>query len=87
MVTEGAHGQLKGRWRVLLRKCESARDQVRTTTLACLILHNVCIDRGDAISKKLDLTLDPNTQARKTSRGSKKVAPNNDLFNCKSHFQ
>ena len=51
MVTEGAYGQLKGRWRLLLRKCESASDQVRTTTLACLILHNVCIDRGDAISK------------------------------------
>ena len=32
MVTEGAYGQLKGRWRVLLRKCESARDQVRTIT-------------------------------------------------------
>ena len=53
MVTEGAYGQLKGRWRVLLRKYDSARDQVRTTTLACLILHNVCIDRGDALSKKL----------------------------------
>ena len=64
MVTEGAYGQLIWRWRVLLRKCERARDQVRTTTLACLILHNVCIDRGDAISKKLGLTLDPNTQGR-----------------------
>ena len=64
MVTEGAYGQLKWRWRVLLRKCERARDQVRTTTLARLIFHNVCIDRGDAISKKLGLTLDPNTQGR-----------------------
>ena len=49
---------------VLLRKRESARDQVRTTTLACLILHNVYIDQGEAISKKLDLKLDRNTQAR-----------------------
>ena len=65
MVTQGAYRQLKGRWRALLRKCESARDQVCTTTLACLILHNVCIDRGDAISKKLDLTLDPKIQARR----------------------
>ena len=30
-------------------------------TLACLILHNVCTDRGDAVLKKLDLTLDLNT--------------------------
>ena len=73
LVTEGAYGQLKGRWRVLLRKCESARDQVRTTTLACLILHNVCIDRGDAISKKLDLTLDPNTQARRPQEEVRKL--------------
>ena len=32
MVTEGAYGQLKGRWRVLFRNCE--RDQVRITTVA-----------------------------------------------------
>ena len=67
MVIEGAYGQLKGRWRVLLRKCENARDQVRTTTLACLILHNVCIDRG------LDLTLDPNTQARRPQEEVRKL--------------
>lgn len=65
MVTEGAYGQLKGRWRVLFRKCESTRDQVRTTTLACIILHNVCIEQGDSISKKLDLTVDPSTQERR----------------------
>ena len=29
MVTEGAYGQLKGRWRVLLRKNECDRDMVR----------------------------------------------------------
>ena len=28
-------------------------------TLACMVLHNVCADRGEALSKKLDLTLDP----------------------------
>ena len=47
MVTEGAYGQLEGRWRVLLRKCESSRDQVCTATLACVVLHNICINRGD----------------------------------------
>ena len=30
MVTEGAYGQLKGRWRVLLRKNESDKEHVRT---------------------------------------------------------
>ena len=56
MVSEGAYGQLKGRWRVLLRKSESNRDQVRITTLACMVLHNICIMQGDTISKKLDLS-------------------------------
>ena len=45
MVTEGAYGQLKGRWRVLLRKSESSQDNVRITTLACMVLHNTCIAR------------------------------------------
>ena len=63
MVTEGAYGQLKGRWRVLLRKSESSQDNVRIT-LACMVLHNICIARGDAISKKLDLSLDANGQKR-----------------------
>ena len=56
MVSEGAYGQLKGRWRVLLPKSESNRDQVRITTLACMVLHNICIMPRDAISKKLDLS-------------------------------
>ena len=30
MVTQGAYGQLKGRWRILLRKCESSAENVRT---------------------------------------------------------
>lgn len=64
MVTEGAYGQLKGRWRVLLQKSQSSQDTVRVTTLACMVLHNVCIARGDAISKKLDLSLDANGQKR-----------------------
>lgn len=62
MVTEGAFGQLKGRWRILLRKCDSSREEVRSATLACVVLHNVRISQGDTISKKLDLTIDPQTQ-------------------------
>ena len=65
MVTEGAYGQLKGRWRVLHRRCESSPENVTLTALACIVLHNVCIDRGDAISRKLDLTIDPDTAARR----------------------
>ena len=38
MVTEGVYGQLKGGWRVLLRKNECDRDMVSLGTLACMIL-------------------------------------------------
>ena len=65
MVTEGAYGQLKGRWRVLLRKCESSTEVIKVMTLACMVLHNICIDRGDTMCKQLDLTLDPLTNERR----------------------
>ena len=65
MVTEECYGQLKGRWRILLRKCESSKEEVRAATLACMVLHNVCVDRGDTMSKKLNLTIDPVTNQRR----------------------
>ena len=64
MVTEECYGQLKGRWRILLR-CESSTDVVRASTLACMVLHNICIERGETISKKLNLTVDPITNQRR----------------------
>ena len=65
MVTEGAYGQMKGRWRVLLRKMESEPDQVKTTALACIVLHNICIEKGETLSKKLDPAVDPVTNERR----------------------
>ena len=43
MVTEGYYGQMKGRWRVTLRRNESSKEEVNTTTLACMVLHNIRI--------------------------------------------
>lgn len=65
MITEGAFGQLKSRWRVLLRKCDSSHEAVRNSTLACMVLRNVCIELGDTISKKQDITLDPLTNEKR----------------------
>eukprot|EP00112_Aurelia_sp_Birch-Aquarium-sp1_P010870 Seg2301.2 transcript_id=Seg2301.2/GoldUCD/mRNA.D3Y31 product="Protein ALP1-like" protein_id=Seg2301.2/GoldUCD/D3Y31 len=62
MVVEGAYGQLKGRWRLLLRKPEGGLFQIKMATLACMILHNVCLDQGDTIPSKLDLSIDPVTR-------------------------
>ena len=66
MVTEGAFGQLKSRWRILLRKCESKTSELTVTALACMVLHNICIDRGDTLPRKLDVTIDPTTNQRRS---------------------
>ena len=58
MTTEGAYGKLKGRWRVLYRKCESQPDNVKTMTLSCIVLHNICIDRNDTALRTWDLSKD-----------------------------
>lgn len=73
MVTEGAYGQLKGRWRVLLRKSESSKVHVRAATLACIVLHNICIERGDSISRKLDLSIAPDTQEKRSREEIRKL--------------
>ena len=53
MVTEGAFEQLKSRFRVLHKRCESDKEIVKAMVLACIVLHNTCIDRGDLISKSV----------------------------------
>ena len=67
IVIEGAYGQLKGRFRVLLQKCESSCEQVKVMTLECFVLHNICIDRGDTIPSTLDITVDPKTKRKLAS--------------------
>ena len=54
-VTEG---RLKSRFRVLYRKCECNKETVKLYGLACAVLHNICIERGDLVPRKFDLTLD-----------------------------
>ena len=73
VVTEGAYGQLKGRWRVLMRKCENPPEIVCMVTLACIVLHNICIDQGDTMSKTLDPTMDLQTSCRRERRVIRKL--------------
>ena len=65
MIVEGAYGQLKGRWRLLLNKTEGNLLQTRTATLACMVLYNICLDMGDTLPSKLDLAIDPTTQQKR----------------------
>ena len=56
MVTECAFGQLKGRWRVLYRKCAASQESLKINILACIVLHNICTEKGDLITQNLDFT-------------------------------
>ena len=58
MVTEGAFGRLKSRFSVLHKKCESDEETVKAMALACVILQNIFIDRGDLIPRVFDLSYD-----------------------------
>lgn len=57
-----------------MRKSESNIYEMKIATLACLVLHNICLDCGDTISSKLDLTIDP------TTSGSRDRATIRDLL-------
>ena len=58
MVTEGAFGKLKERFRILHRKCESNNETVKVMGFTYVIHHNICIDKGDLVPRKFDLTYD-----------------------------
>ena len=48
-------------------------DHVRISVLACMVLHNICIMRGDTISKKLDLTFNPDNNERRDREEVRKL--------------
>ena len=73
MIVEGAYGQLKGRWRYLTRKSESSPFEAKIATLACMVLHNACLENGDTIPKKLDLTVDPTSNQKRDRTTIQKI--------------
>ena len=73
MVTEGAFRQLKGRWPILLRKCESRPENVKAIVLACIVLHNLCIYFKDIAPRQWDLTKDPFSNKRRDKSEIRKL--------------
>ena len=44
-----------------------ATKTVKAMGLACIVLHNICIEKDDLIPRKLDLTFDDVTNKRRNS--------------------
>ena len=65
MVVEGAFGMLKGRWRVLMRKSECEEETLKLMSLACVVLHNICIDMEDKGVRNWDVGYDQRTNRRR----------------------
>ena len=42
-------------------------------TLACIVLNNVCLEMGDTIPSKLDLSIDPTTNQTRDRQKIKKI--------------
>ena len=55
MATKSVFGRLKSRFRVLHKKRQSDKETLIDMALACMVLHNICIDREDLIPKAFDL--------------------------------
>ena len=47
IIIECAFGKLKGRWRALMKRCDSHVSIMPTVVMACVILHNICEHRGE----------------------------------------
>ena len=51
VVVEGAYGQLKGRWLTQKKKTTTittaTKGDYHCMTLACIVLHNICVDNHD----------------------------------------
>lgn len=51
VVVEGAYGQSKGRWLTQKKKTTTittaTKGDYHSMTLACIVLHNICIDNHD----------------------------------------
>ena len=58
LVNENAYGILNSRWRKLYKKTEMKIFNLKYTSMACAMLHNLCIVRNDSCNPRWRLTVD-----------------------------
>ena len=85
MVTECAFGLLKSRWRVLHRRCESAKDTTKCMALTCLILHNLTIEHKDVWPHKYRIDYDPKTNKRRPRKQVRDILNMTECHNRGGH--
>ena len=67
IVTEAAFGKLKGKFRIFHKNCESNKETVKIIGFACVILHNICIDKESLVPRKFDLAYGITSNKRRES--------------------
>ena len=58
LVTEGALGRLKIKFRVLFCKCEINNETLKLYGLVCVVFHNCWIESSDLVPRKFDFSSD-----------------------------
>ena len=54
-VTDRTFEMLQGRFRIIVKQCDCELKRMRDVIRCCVLLHNLCVQHGDAFSKKWEL--------------------------------
>ena len=68
VVSENAYGMLKGRFRIIYKKEECRRQNVKAVSMACIALHNLCIVRSDPCLPRWQLRVERLNLIRKPTK-------------------
>ena len=71
VVSEHAYGMLKGRWRIIYKKTECRRRNIKVIIMACIVLHNICIARNDPCNPRWKLEVNKLHLIRKATKRTK----------------
>ena len=74
MVTECVYGQLKGRWRISYRKSECTPAAMKDIVLACIVLHNICINKEESFPTTLNVCNDQEGETLSQDRIRERLA-------------